>query len=67
VTKPDEPRDVVNRLRGTFLEIPGTKLTADQASRLCGIASQQCERILVDLTASGFLVACSDGSFVRPG
>ncbi len=55
----------VNRLKGTFTEIPGTKLTAGEAARLCGLEPPRCEVILGVLEASGFLVARPDGSFVK--
>ena len=57
--------DAVNRLKGTFLESPGTKLTADQASKLCGFDLLECGRLLELLRESGFLVVRPDGSFVR--
>ena len=57
--------DAINRLKGTFLESPGTKLTVHQASKLCGFDLLECGRLLELLRESGFLVARPDGSFVR--
>ena len=57
--------DALNRLRGTFLEIPGTKLTADQASKLCGIELPECGKLLDVLKNDGFLTLRPDGSFVK--
>ena len=57
--------DAVNRLKGAFLEIPGTKLTVHEAARLCGLERDKCGLVLDALKDAGFLVARPDGSFVR--
>jgi hypothetical protein len=49
--------DAINRLKGTYLEIPGTKLTVDEAARLCGIEEEKCGIVLDALKEAGFLVA----------
>jgi hypothetical protein len=59
--------DAVNRLKGTFLEIPGTKLKPAEAARLCGLDAPVCTIILDALKDAGFLTRGSDGSFSRPG
>ena len=59
--------DAVNRLRGTFLEIPGTKLKPAEAARLCGLEPPVCGIILDALKDAGFLRRALDGSFVRAG
>ena len=62
---PREISDAVDRLRGTFLEMPGTKLTVQQASRLCGLDMSACGIILDVLRDTGFLTTRPDGTFMR--
>ena len=59
--------DAVNRLRGTFLEIPGTRLKPAEAARLCGLEPPVCGIVLDALKDAGFLRRGADGSFVRAG
>jgi DNA-binding IclR family transcriptional regulator len=53
----------VERLQGTFLEIPGTLLSAADAARLCGLEPSRCENILTVLVDTGFLRRTVDGRF----
>jgi hypothetical protein len=62
---PGEISDAVDRLKGTFLEMPGTKLTVQQASRLCGLDASACGIILEVLRDTGFLTTRPDGTFMR--
>lgn len=62
-----EITEAVDRLKGTFLEMPGTKLTVQQASRLCGLETSACGIILEVLRDTGFLVTRADGTFMRAG
>jgi len=62
---PREITSAVDRLKGTFLEVPGTKLTVQQASRLCGIEPATCGIILEVLRDAGFLRTRPDGTFLR--
>jgi hypothetical protein len=64
---PREISDAVDRLKGTFLEMPGTKLTVQQASRLCGLEKAACGMILEVLKDTGFLTTRPDGTFMRAG
>ena len=64
---PREISDAVDRLRGTFLEMPGTKLTVQQASRLCGLETAACGIVLEVLKDTGFLETRPDGTFMRAG
>jgi hypothetical protein len=59
--------DAVNRLKGVFLEVPGTKLKPAEAARLCGLEPPMCGVILNALKDSGFLSRRADGSFIRAG
>lgn len=60
-----ELTEAVDRLKGTFLEVPGTKLTVQQASRLCGLDTSACGIVLEVLKDTGFLTTRPDGTFVR--
>jgi hypothetical protein len=46
---------LLTRVRSEFVEMPCLCLTAPQAQRLFGLTSQQCERVMGRLVASGFL------------
>jgi hypothetical protein len=59
--------EAVNRLKGTFLEVPGTRLTTFEASRLCGLDEPVCGIVLEVLKDTGFLTVRPDGSFVQSG
>jgi hypothetical protein len=51
------------RVRAEFLEMPGLRLTADQARRLFGIPDDLCQRILLTLIADGVLLRGADERF----
>ena len=55
------------RIQIHFIEMPGLRLTLEQASRLCGVATEICSEALDALVRSGFLSRVADGSFVRCG
>jgi hypothetical protein len=57
--------DVMTRLRGEYLEMPGLRLTAEQVQRLCGIERMMCQSVLDALVNSKFLCAKSDGTYTR--
>jgi len=59
--------DAVGQLKAVFLEIPGTRLTVDEASRLSGVELPMCGIILSALTDAGFLKQRVDGLFIRRG
>ena len=61
------PIEVLSRIQMEFVEMPGLKLTASQARRLCNLPDDVCEAALDALTCSGFLRQLRDGSFLRPG
>ncbi len=52
---PVDEREVCDRVRAEFREMPGLKLTLPQASRLFDIDPAQCEQILTVLVRSGQL------------
>lgn len=46
---------ILNRIRGEFLEMPGLRLTCEQAQRLCGLDRAVCQRALDWLVDARFL------------
>ncbi len=54
------------RVSAEFLEMPGLKLTALQASRLFGLGPHECQRLLAQLVDQGFLVRTAEGQYIRP-
>jgi hypothetical protein len=57
--------DIVQRLRGEYLEMPGLRLTPAQVQRLCGIEPRVCQSVLDALVNAKFLVARADGHYAR--
>ena len=57
--------DVVRRVRGEFLEMPGLRLTEAQARRLWGLDAASCAALLDSLIAARFLFRTRDGAFMR--
>jgi hypothetical protein len=58
-------QDVIARVRGEFLEMPGLRLTREQVQRLCGIDPAVSQLALESLLASRFLCVKADGHYVR--
>ena len=52
-------------VRAEYLEMPGLRLTADQARRLCGVDRDACARILEALVEAGFLTRGRDSRYSR--
>jgi hypothetical protein len=71
ISRPYIPRDeaarahLVLRVRGEFIEMPGMKLTSQQAQRLWGLERGICERVLSNLVSEGFLEITGDGGYKR--
>jgi hypothetical protein len=59
--------EVVDRVQGEYREMPGLRLTTDQAQRLLGLDPDTCEKVLDRLVDEMFLARTSDGSYVRSG
>jgi len=59
-------QEALRRIRAEFLEMPGSKLTAAQLQRLCGIDAVTCEAVLNALVDSKFLMHAEDGLYMRP-
>ncbi|MGE5816062.1 MAG: hypothetical protein ACM36C_16350 [Acidobacteriota bacterium] len=58
--------DVLQRIQGEYLEMPGLRLTTAQAQRLWGLERDICETLLAALVDTKFLCRTRDGAFVRP-
>ena len=57
--------DVLRRVRGEFLEMPGLRLTEAQARRLWNLDATSCTALLKALVDSRFLFRTRDGAFMR--
>jgi hypothetical protein len=60
---PNHP--VLRRIQSEYLEMPGLRLTTDQAQRLWGLDRETCERALAVLIEAHFLSRTRDGAYVR--
>jgi hypothetical protein len=56
---------LLSRIRAEYLEMPGMRLTFEQAQRLCGIEPTVCRWVLETLVAEKFLCVKSDGKYAR--
>lgn len=56
---------LVQRVRSEFLEMPGLRLTPQQAARLWQLDSSHCEQIIELLVGSAFLRWTSSGALVK--
>jgi hypothetical protein len=57
--------DVLRRVQGEFLEMPGLRLTVPQARRLWGLDAASCDALLAALVDAKFLFRTRDGAFMR--
>lgn len=57
--------DVLRRVRGEYIEMPGLRLTTAQAQRLWGLDRASCDALLGALVDAKFLFRTRDGAFVR--
>jgi hypothetical protein len=56
---------LLTRLRAEYLEMPGLRLTLEQAQRLCGVERALCQAVLDALVADKFLCVKSGGAYAR--
>src|SRR3954454_18426176 len=66
--KPEQNRpidEVLRRVQGEFLEMPGLRLTGAQARRLWGLDSAMCDALLGALVDAKFLFKTRDGAFMK--
>ena len=57
--------EVLQRIQGEFVEMPGLRLTAAQARRLWGLDRDICDALLGALVDAKFLAQTRDGAFIR--
>jgi hypothetical protein len=56
---------MLQRIQGEFVEMPGLRLTAAQAQRLWGLDAEVCNALLGALVDARFLSQTREGAFVR--
>ena len=57
--------EVLQRIQGEFVEMPGLRLTPAQAQRLWGLERDVCDALLGALVDAKFLAQTRDGAFIR--
>ena len=57
--------DVLQRIQGEYVEMPGLRLTPAQAQRLWGLDRAECDAVLGALVDAKFLIRNRDGTFAR--
>src|SRR5215212_11191080 len=57
--------EVLQRIQGEFLEMPGLRLTPAQAQRLWGLERDVCDALLGALVDAKFLSQTRDGAYIR--
>jgi hypothetical protein len=61
--KTDGEDALLRRVRGEYREMPGMRLTIDQAMRLWGMDRQTCSDLFASLVAARFLELGRDGRY----
>ncbi len=56
---------LLRRVRAEFIEMPGLRLTRQQAGRLWALDEATCGRLLAALSENGFLMCAPDGRYSR--
>ena len=65
-TTPDQSSELLlHRIRGEFREMPGLRLTLEQASRLWHLDAAICAAVLMRLVSDRFLMRTRHGAYVR--
>ena len=57
----------LGRIRGSFAEMPGTRVSVDQARALFGVSDRLSPCALDRLCEEGFLTRSADGDYLRRG
>ena len=57
--------EVLRRVQGEFMEMPGLRLTPAQARRLWGLDAAAVDALLNALVKTNFLFETADGAFMR--
>ena len=58
-------RTMLERIRAEFLEMPGLRLTLEQAQRFCGVEPTLCKAVLDALVDAKFLCVKANGTYAR--
>jgi hypothetical protein len=58
-------KTMLKRVRAEYLEMPGLRLTLEQAQRLCGLDEAMCKMVLDALVDDKFLCVKPDGVYAR--
>ena len=56
---------MLKRIRAEYLEMPGLRLTVEQAGRLCGVERALCQMVLDALVQEKFLCVRADRAYAR--
>ncbi len=56
---------MLDRIRAEYLEMPGLRLTLEQAQRLCGVEATLCRAVLEALVDAKFLCVKPNGTYAR--
>ena len=56
---------LLTRIRGEYLEMPGLRLSLEQAQRLCGVERMLCKTVLDALVEAKFLCVKPNGTYAR--
>jgi hypothetical protein len=56
---------LLERIRAEFLEMPGLRLTREQAQRLWSVEGTMCQQVLETLVETKFLCVKPNGAYAR--
>ena len=62
---PSSDQQLLRRIKGEYLEMPGLRLTCQQAQRLWGLDLETCTKLLSALVDLRFLFCAPDGRYTR--
>jgi len=63
--QPQPLEDILRRIQGEYIEMPGHRLTVAQAQRLWGLNRAACDAVFGALVDAKFLIRNRDGAYVR--
>lgn len=61
-----DERELIQRVRSEYLEMPGLQLSVPQACRLWGLDATTCGSLMEQLVQTKFLCRTRTGGFARP-
>ena len=64
-TAPEAPQELLRRIQGEYVEMPGLILTEAQARRLWALDDRTCRVVLATLVERSFLKRTTTGAYVR--